>query len=84
MEGNQLRYRPLAPQFRTKMGPLDPSHPAIGKQCEACTENLKAGDYVTLVSVGPGDDPEEQEKARAGRPFNAVAVIVHAACAGVE
>jgi len=55
-----------------------------GRSCPGCQKPFKEGDYTTLVTIGPGDDPEEQEKARAGRPYNAVAVEAHAACAGVD
>jgi hypothetical protein len=62
-------------------GPKDPDHPTVGRQCPACGQPFAAGDYTTLVPLGPGDDKEQQEKARAGRFYNAVAVEVHLACA---
>lgn len=49
--------------------------------CMACRLPFKPGDWTTLVALGPGDDDEAQEKARAGRWFNAVALEVHLACA---
>jgi hypothetical protein len=36
---------------------------------------------VTLVPLGPGLDPEEREKARAGRVYKAVAAVLHYSCA---
>jgi len=64
-----------------KFGPKSPDHPSVGKTCPACNKPLKVGDYTTLISLGPGDDEEEQKKARALRPYNAVATEVHWACA---
>lgn len=67
-----------------KFGPKSDGHPSVGKECPACHKPFKAGDYTTLITLGPGDDPETQELARAGRPYNAVAVEIHWACAGGE
>jgi hypothetical protein len=67
------------------MGPLAPDHPlAKDGQCQACNVPFQAGDWVTLIALGPGDDPEARAKARAGRPYNAVALPVHWACATGE
>jgi hypothetical protein len=67
------------------MGPLGADHPLVDeKECPACGYAFEAGDLVTLIAVGPGPDPEEQEKARAGRPYNAVALPVHWLCATGE
>ena len=52
--------------------------------CPACHQPFKEGDFTTLITLGPGDDPEEQEKARVGRPYCAVAVEVHWVCATGE
>ena len=67
-----------------KMGPLNAEHPLFldGTQCPACQKGFKMGDYVTLIVLGPGDDPEEQANAKAGRAYNAVAAPVHWDCAG--
>jgi hypothetical protein len=65
-----------------KYGPKPEGHPSIGDPCQACRINFKAGDFTALVPLGPGDDTEEQAKCRAGRPYNAVSVEVHYACAG--
>ena len=64
-------------------GPKKADHPGIGVECPACHVPFKEGDFTTLVTLGPGDDPEAQERAAQGRPYNAVALEVHAACAGV-
>ena len=65
-----------------KFGPKNASHPSVGKPCPACNLHFKEGDYTTLIALGPGDDAEAQERVRQGRPYNAVAVEVHWACAG--
>lgn len=65
-----------------KMGPLSADHPLVGKdECPGCHELFSAGDYVTLLVVGPGGDPEARARAREGRPYSASAVPVHWACA---
>ena len=63
-----------------KMGPLKAGHPGVGRICPGCKEPILVGEYVTLLAVGPGDDPEQRRKARAGRPYNAVAIIAHYEC----
>ena len=50
--------------------------------CLACRNQFAVGDYSVLVPIGPGDDPEAQEKAVNGRWFNAVAIEIHDTCAG--
>jgi hypothetical protein len=64
-----------------KFGPKSEGHPGVGKPCPACQVPFKVGDYTTLVTLGPGDDPESQEKAKRGLAYRAVAVEVHWACA---
>jgi len=71
-------------EFSRKFGPKTAGHPSIGMQCAACREPFKEGDYTTLIALGPGDDPEAQRKALEGRAYNAVAVEVHWACAGIS
>lgn len=67
-----------------KFGPKDANHPSIGTLCSACKVPFKEGDYTTLIALGPGNDPEAQERARQGRPYNAVAVEVHWNCSGFK
>lgn len=67
-----------------KFGPKLSNHPSVGKECPACHQPFKEGDYTTLISLGPGNDPEAQERCRTGRPYNAVAVEIHYACATGE
>jgi hypothetical protein len=61
-------------------GPKSAEHPGVGRPCPACKVPFKAGDYTTLVMLGPGDDEKAQERARAGRAYNAVAVEAHWTC----
>jgi hypothetical protein len=70
------------PAMNHKMGPLAANHPLVspGESCAACRLSFQEGDYVTLVPLGPGDDPKERDRARYGRPYNAVAVAAHWAC----
>ena len=64
-----------------RMGPLAEGHSALAGACTACKVPFQTGDYVTLIPIGPGDDEDERAKARDGRVYNAVAVVVHWACA---
>lgn len=65
--------------LRTFAGPGDALQGSI---CPACDEEFMTGP-VTLIHIGPGSDPEDQEKARAGRWHTGAAVAVHSACAGL-
>ena len=69
---------------RDPFGPKTADHPTVGMICIPCGDYLKEGDYTTLVPLGPGNDPEEQERAQERRWYNATALEVHALCAGVE
>ncbi len=62
-------------------GPKSTNHPSVGELCPACKLPFKAGDYTTLIALGPGVDEESQERCKEGRPYNAVAVEVHWKCA---
>jgi hypothetical protein len=72
-------------KFR-KFGPKKTDQDEDGKirACEACGKPFKKGDFTTLVSLGPGDDPEAQENCRMGRVYNAVAIEIHWICATGE
>lgn len=72
---------------RPAIGPLAASDPLLygdTDKCPACRQRFKEGEFVTLVALGPGVDPEEREKARAGRIYNAVAAVLHYGCATGE
>lgn len=67
-----------------KFGPKPIDHPSVGEPCPACLVPFLVEDFTTLVTLGPGDDLEEQAKARAGIAYNAISVEVHFACATGE
>lgn len=67
-------YRPQ------RFGPKDAGHPGIGTECPACHVPFAAGDFTTLVVLGPGADAEARERCRAGRAYDAVAIEVHWSC----
>lgn len=64
-----------------KFGPKSANHPTIGELCKACNQPFKEGDYTTLIPLGPGNDPEEQQKAAEDKAYNAVAIEIHYSCA---
>ena len=71
-----------------RMGPLAADHPLVAgilgtgiDKCPACQQSFLAGDYVTLIPLGPGVDDEAQKRARVGRAYNAIALPVHWPCA---
>jgi hypothetical protein len=66
-----------------KFNPLPDDHPLVAKggpTCAACQHVFVPGDVTALVAIGPGDDPEERERCREGRYYNAVSVPAHWAC----
>ena len=67
-----------------KFHPLSADHPLVtdGDICRACLKPFKEGDETTLVTLGPGADPEEQAKANAGKAYTAIALPIHWACSG--
>jgi len=68
-----------------RFGPKDESFDgSTVPPCSACGVEFKAGDYSTLVKLGPGDDSKARERLRQGKPYIAVAVEVHWACATGE
>lgn len=64
--------------------PIDYNHPAHGFACPACGEPFQRGDIAVLVALGPGRDKEEQARCLEGQAYNAVAIVVHALCAGLR
>lgn len=69
-----------------KMGPLKTEHPLVQNMelCPACRHVFLAGQSVTMIPLGPGEDAAERAKARAGGAYTAVAAPVHWACATGE
>jgi len=63
-----------------KFGPKEEDDKSIGEECPGCQEKFKVGDYTTLVTIGPGADKEQQERARNCVAYNAVALEAHWAC----
>lgn len=60
-------------------------HWSVGQPCPARKIPFVVGNRTTVVPLGPGADPEGRERARAGRPHNAVALVLHYACVtGIE
>jgi hypothetical protein len=76
-----LRYDAPSLFRPSKMGPKGITHPTCGTRCPACGEPMAAGQYTTLIPLGPGADPEERLKARQRKVYNAVAVELHWGCA---
>lgn len=68
--------------FQRPHGPVYFGTPA--ELCAACNLPFKDGDYTVLIPLGPGADSEARERARAGRPYNAIAVEIHYSCATGE
>jgi hypothetical protein len=52
--------------------------------CLACGKPFLDGEHSVLVVLGPGDDEEAQVKCANNRYYNAVAVQIHAARAGLD
>ena len=67
-----------------RWGPKQADHPSVGRPCPACSYPFKTGDYTTIIALGPGSDAKERQKAKEGRPYIAVSVEVHWACATGE
>jgi hypothetical protein len=49
--------------------------------CPACHKPFAAGDFTTLIALGPGDSEHDRALARADLPYTAVGLEVHWACA---
>ena len=69
--------KPDLPRF----GPKKPNHPTVGEACPACRKPFAAGDFTTIIALGPGYDREARRKAREGLAYNALGIEVHWACA---
>jgi hypothetical protein len=63
--------------------PLPAGHPLLDAMlCAACDQPFQVGDLTTLAPLGPGTDA--RRAAREGRPYNAVSLPLHWACATGE
>lgn len=67
-----------------KIGPKDVRHPTIGGICLLCQETFAAGDYTTILPLGPGGDHESRTLCKAGQPYEGIGVEVHWTCATGE
>lgn len=67
-----------------KFPPLKADHPLLKEKCAACGELFREGNIATLITLGPGEDPDERLKAREGRAYTAIAAPVHWVCATGE
>lgn len=63
--------------------PLPSDHPLVTDataMCPGCKERFLAGQRVSLVRIGPGNDEEQRRKARLGQVYIGVALPAHLAC----
>jgi len=67
-----------------KFSPIAKGDHLLKLSCPACNQRFQVGDETALIPVGPGKDPKAQARAREGRPYNAVALPTHWACATGE
>ena len=63
-----------------RFGPMAADHPSVGVECQACHVPFAEGDCTTLVVLGPGGDPEAQQRRDQGRAYTAVALQIHWDC----
>lgn len=72
----------LKPEITNRrLGPMPAGHPSLCNSCAACQKFFHVGNFTTLITLGPGDFPDEQAKRDAGQPYTAVTVEVHWDCA---
>ena len=68
----------MSEQLR-KIGPMSaedlPSRP-----CYACRKPFVAGDFSTLLALGPGNSKEARRRSKEGRPYNAICAVLHWEC----
>lgn len=64
-----------------RIGPQLVNDKAVGQACPACKVKLAKGDFVAVVVLGPGADKRARDAARNGKPYEAVAIELHWACA---
>lgn len=66
------------PAAEVQHGPLEARD--IGAICPACEQPIQGGDAVSILMLGPGNDPDRRAKALAKVPYDIVCVEVHWAC----
>lgn len=52
--------------------------------CIGCDQAFEAGQYMTILPVGPGGDEESRAKAFRGGWYSCNGVPLHAECAGIN
>jgi hypothetical protein len=82
--GIYVRWHPLDDRLVNIAGPLSPDNPAVRDRCPACGHELGTEEHIALLSIGPGRDPERVAAHDRGRWYSAVAILIHASCAGVS
>lgn len=83
MTRTYLRWRQDQPRLSDVKHPLTSDHPSFDAKCLVCVERLGNGQPVQLLVLGP-EDAEDRALHQAMRWYSAVALILHAACAGGE
>lgn len=63
-----------------KFAPLTAEHPILERECPGCNEAFEVGDEVTLLTIGPGADPDARKRWDEGRAYDAIAIPVHREC----
>lgn len=67
-----------------KFSPLLKGDHILTLTCPGCRNKFSIGDEVALVPIGPGLSEDARLRAREGRPYSAVSLPVHWACATGE
>lgn len=82
--GIYVRHQRDQPLRGRKFPEIEAGHPLAEAPCPACSQPLGDGQPVTLLTLGPGADQEDQEKHAAGGWYTAAGIPVHSACLGAE
>jgi len=62
------------------MGPLAPTHPAIGTTCVLCAKPFQVEEFVAVVPLGPGLDREDRVRCQLKLPYTGKGIVVHWDC----
>jgi hypothetical protein len=81
--GIYVRWHPLDDRLVNTLGPLDPDHPVVHDPCPACGLELGTQEHIAMLAIGPGRDSERMAAHKRGLWYLAVAILIHASCAGV-
>jgi hypothetical protein len=80
--GFYVRDRPPHPPVLRRARIIDYPSSLLGSQCYACGALFDRGASIVLVTLGPGEDTQTQEKWANGSWLTAVAIPLHSKCAG--